>query len=164
MSLLSRRKLITGQWRRPASALRPPWSIDEAAFIQSCTRCQACIAACETGVLIAGGGDFPEIDFQRAECSFCQRCVSACEAPVFHSPDTPPWQQLAGFAAHCLAHQGVECRSCQDSCETNAIRFKPRLGGVAQPELIASACSGCGACVANCPVQAVTVTRSVDEQ
>lgn len=75
MTDLSRRKLLTGAWRadkQQMTVFRPPWSVMGANFIAGCTRCHACVTACETGVLMVGSGGFPEIDFQRAECSFAK--------------------------------------------------------------------------------------------
>ncbi|CAI2156688.1 ferredoxin-type protein [Serratia fonticola] len=164
MAELSRRRLLSGQWRHQSDAIRPPWSREAPLFLAGCTRCQACVNACETGVLISGSGGYPEIDFQRAECTFCRQCADACEAPVFYPPQHQPWQQVASFSAVCLAMQGVECRSCQDSCETQAIRFRPRLGGIAQPALEAAACNGCGACIAGCPTSAIAITRSENNE
>lgn len=164
MTVLSRRRLLGGQWRLPSAANRPPWSHQESLFIAGCTRCQACIRACETGVLIAGSGGFPEIDFQRAECTFCGRCAQACEAPLFRPLAEIPWRQYAAFGADCLAQRGIECRSCQDSCAPQAIRFRPRLGEMAQPMLDTAACNGCGACVAGCPANAVTLIRSENNE
>lgn len=164
MAELSRRKLLSGQWRRPSNVQRPPWAREEALFISGCSRCRACIDACETGVLIAGGGGYPEIDFSRAECSFCRRCVSACDAGVFDAEADRPWRLQPSVSMRCLALQGVECRSCQDGCDTGAIRFRPRLGGIAQPVLTAAACSGCGACVAPCPTDAIALTRSENNE
>ncbi|HDL7656273.1 TPA: ferredoxin-type protein NapF [Yersinia enterocolitica] len=165
MTDLSRRKLLTGSWqagKQQPSAIRPPWSVSESDFIAGCARCQNCVAACETGVLVAGSGGFPEIDFQRAECSFCQACVLACEVGVFTSTAQPAWSLKINISDRCLPFHNIECRSCQDSCETRAIKFRPRLNGIAQPELDLPACTGCGACVPSCPVQAVTLTRSED--
>lgn len=164
MAELSRRRLLSGQWRHQTDAIRPPWSREAPLFLTGCTRCQACVNACETGVLISGSGGYPEIDFQRAECTFCRQCADACEAPLFYPPQHQPWQQVVSFSTVCLALQGVECRSCQDSCETQAIRFRPRLGGVAQPALEAAACNGCGACVAGCPTSAIAITRSENNE
>ncbi|PVZ82858.1 ferredoxin-type protein NapF [Serratia sp. S1B] len=164
MAELSRRKLLSGQWRRHADAIRPPWSRAASLFVAGCTRCQACIDACETGVLIKGSSGFPEIDFQRAECTFCRQCAEVCEAPLFYPPQHVPWQQVAAIAAHCLALRGVECRSCQDNCEVQAIRFAPQPGGIAQPRLDVQACTGCGACVASCPVTAITIIQSENNE
>lgn len=164
MAQLSRRKLLSGQWHRHSSVIRPPWSREEPLFLAGCTQCQACINACETGVLISGSGGFPEIDFQRAECTFCRQCAQACEAPLFYSQSHQPWQQVAIFSRDCLALHATECRSCQDSCETQAIRFRPRLGGPAQPALNAAECNGCGACVASCPARAIAIIRSENNE
>lgn len=162
MTELSRRSLLRGKWRQRSSAIRPPWSIDELAFIEGCTRCNACITACETQVIVAGSGGYPELDFQRAECTFCQRCVQACAEPVFKrlaavdKLNTAPWQLKALIGSTCLTEQGIECRSCQDSCEPYAISFKLR-STVAQPVLDGSRCNGCGACVRSCPANAIRI-------
>ncbi len=161
MADLSRRSLLRGQWRR-SHAIRPPWSLAEPSFSEGCARCEACISACETGVLIIGEGGYPECDFQRAECTFCRRCVDACEVAVFNLQADTPWLQHATINQHCLAQRGVECRSCQDNCEPNAIRFRPRLGGISVPELDTDLCNGCGACVRGCPTQAISITGSED--
>ncbi|WP_127959969.1 ferredoxin-type protein NapF [Serratia microhaemolytica] len=160
MADVSRRNLLSGQWHHRSNVIRPPWSREPSLFVAACTRCQQCIDACETGVLISGSGGFPEIDFQQAECTFCRRCATACPAELFYPEQHPAWQQVANIADHCLALRGVECRSCQDSCEVPAIAFRPQLNGVAQPLLDQNSCNGCGACVAPCPAQAIAITRS----
>ncbi|GKX63893.1 ferredoxin-type protein [Pragia fontium] len=160
MSILSRRNLLRGQWRR-SSAIRPPWSIEEQRFVDGCSRCHACVEACETGVIIVSNARaFPEIDFQRAECTFCGRCAEVCPEPLFRPLETQPWQRIAVINQTCLTYQGVTCRSCQDVCEPNAIKFRLRLGGTAQPELDQQSCTGCGSCVRSCPVQAITTRES----
>lgn len=58
----------------------------------------------------------------------------------------------------CLALQGVICMSCRDACEPQAIRFRPRQGGVFTPEIISAACTGCGACLPPCPAGALSLT------
>jgi ferredoxin-type protein NapF len=57
----------------------------------------------------------------------------------------------------CLAARGVVCQACGDLCAARALRFPPRLGGIAIPVLDVSACTGCGACVAPCPAQAISL-------
>lgn len=37
------------------------------------------------------------------------------------------------------------------------MRFRPRLGRVAEPEVDLAACTGCGECVAPCPVAAIEI-------
>lgn len=157
MNTLSRRSLLRGRWSRPAPAQRPPWAVDEQSFIDGCTRCHECIGHCESGVLISGPGGFPAIDFQRAECTFCRKCAEVCPQPVFDLQQARPWTLTASIQGHCLTQKGVECRACQDACEPYAIRFTPHVSGIAKPVLDPSLCTGCGACVGNCPVGAVDV-------
>ena len=61
------------------------------------------------------------------------------------------------IAASCLAYGNVVCRSCGETCEVGAIRFRPRLGGAAVPEVEGGKCTGCGACMAPCPVKAIVL-------
>jgi ferredoxin-type protein NapF len=67
------------------------------------------------------------------------------------------------MTSDCLAARGVVCRSCGDSCPHAAIRFWPRIGGPALPEILDDACTGCGACVGVCPVSAIEVRERPDE-
>ncbi|GAJ66395.1 ferredoxin-type protein NapF [Edwardsiella piscicida] len=159
MTTLSRRHLLRGHWHHAAAQVRPPWSVNGSAFIAGCSRCHACIAQCESGVLVIGQGGFPSLDFSRAECTFCRRCADACPEALFLDAEQTPWQLRAEIAEHCLSRRGTECRSCQDGCEPRAIAFIPRPGGVAAIQLISECCSGCGACVAACPVNAIQMAE-----
>jgi len=138
---------------------RPPWAIDEALFVDRCTRCDRCIDACPTGILVRMDGGFPGVDFSRGECTFCGDCVSRCEpqALVRGGPDAAPWDMVAAIGPECLAMRGVECRVCGETCPERAIRFRPRLGGVAQPLLDSGSCTGCGACIGPCPARAIAM-------
>lgn len=63
----------------------------------------------------------------------------------------------AQIADNCLPQHGVECRICGDHCPLVAIRFSPRLGGPPVAEVDTVLCDGCGACVAPCPVMAISL-------
>ena len=65
--------------------------------------------------------------------------------------------QCAVILPQCLANQGVVCRTCGEQCEAGAIRFRPRLGGVALPELDTTRCNGCANCLPGCPTQAIAL-------
>ena len=54
-----------------------------------------------------------------------------------------------------LQAQGVVCASCREVCPASAIRVPPGARGAAtvDPET----CTGCGACVAPCPVDAIAL-------
>ena len=150
---LRRRGFLRGRMRAAPTALRPPWSRPDA-FTSLCTRCGACARACPEGILRAGDGGFPEIDFSQRECTFCAACADACPEPVFERTAGRPWAHAAAIGPSA---QGITCRSCQDACPESAIRFTLALGGVARATVDAVACTGCGACVSACPINAVTI-------
>ncbi|MCL2876340.1 MAG: ferredoxin-type protein NapF [Betaproteobacteria bacterium] len=165
---MGRRAFLRGQRLRGVATVpyRPPWAIDETLFTHTCTRCNACVAACPTGLLVQGAGGFPEADFRRARCTFCADCVRACaenaRQNASHQPlalilstDLPPWTLQATIGTSCLPRQGVLCRSCEDHCKEGAIRFALRQGRPAQPEITKSLCTGCGECVAPCPTHTI---------
>lgn len=145
-------------------APRPPWAREERDFISSCTRCDACIDACPTAILVRADGGFPAVDFSRGECTFCGDCVTHCAPRALLRPaeGDAPWSSKARIGQACLAAAGVECRVCGENCPVGAIRFRPRIGGVALPQLEAEACTGCGACFAPCPTRAIVVQAPVE--
>lgn len=156
---LSRRALFA-RLRGGGAQLRPPWSRMEAEFTERCSQCGHCLRACPTGVLVRGHAGYPIVDFSKAHCTLCQACVAACKDDCFVvSEGRAPWAIKAAIGDGCLEPKGIACRVCQDTCETNAIRFRPQLGGRSAPFLDKDACTGCGACIAACPVGAISVGK-----
>lgn len=166
---LSRRHFLRGNFlnalkdeqakQQGLQVVRPPW-IELAKFEQHCTACSRCITVCETQILIKGAGGYPEVDFSQGEheCTFCQACVKACEVPnLFRSTDEEPWLHKVEVQPNCLAHNQVECRACQDSCESRAIRFQRAVGRVPTPSVDLESCNGCGACLNVCPSQSINL-------
>lgn len=147
----SRRSLFS---RRKNSAQRPPWTRQDIEFTDICTRCSACVEACETQIIIKGDGDFPEIDFRDNECTFCQQCATICPESLFDLTQAP-WQITAQLQDTCLTLQGIWCQSCKDACEPAAISFILSVGNAPKPSINTDACTGCGACVSPCPSNAI---------
>lgn len=142
---------------RKGHVQRPPWTT-EASVRESCTSCGDCIRACPEAILIPGPAGTPGLDFTRGECTFCADCANACGEDVFFDITEMPWTLTAEIGSACLLTQGVSCRACSDFCETEALRFDLRAGPVGTINVDAAACTGCGACVAACPVGTITVS------
>jgi ferredoxin-type protein NapF len=158
---VSRMQFLRGDLKGKESPLRPPWAIDESLFTEICNNCGECITQCPTHIIKQARANFPVIDFSYGECLFCEQCVDACKPQaLLKSKQKAPWSIKAGINKQaCIAYQGVECRSCYDPCEASAIMMPPRLGGISVPVISANNCTGCGACFAVCPVQAIEMAR-----
>lgn len=158
--MISRRQFLRGDLSGRKVPLRPPWALAEDEFLAACTRCGECVKACPTNILVGVRG-YPEVEFARGECTFCARCRDVC-APkaLLQHENQPPWRLKARVGKTCLAYRDVVCRSCGDACAPGAIRFSPRIGGAALPEILADRCTGCGACVSTCPAGAVTMAAA----
>ncbi|PKO91492.1 MAG: ferredoxin-type protein NapF [Betaproteobacteria bacterium HGW-Betaproteobacteria-10] len=153
----SRRGFFRGR-PRPKAEIRPPWAIPEGPFVAACTRCNECLKICPEQIIVVGDGGYPRVDFKRGECTFCGDCVKACQPQaLLRAEEQPAWLHIAVIGPSCLAQRGVECRVCEDFCAARAIRFSPRLGGSPLPVIDPEKCTGCGACVAPCPVDAISL-------
>jgi ferredoxin-type protein NapF len=157
MGELTRRQFLRGKFGESAS-LRPPWAAAEPEFLARCTRCDACLDACPEHILVRGSGGFPVVDFTQRGCTFCGACVDACKPHALERTAAPPWAVKASIGASCLALNRVVCSACGERCEARAIRFRPALGAAPTPAIDPDRCTGCGACVAVCPVSAITVS------
>lgn len=110
-----------------------------------------------------GQDGLPAVRFDRGACDFCAACADVCATGALGPARDAggamrrPWLASVGIGGKCISAAGVVCRVCAEACETGAIRFAdPRGHGL--PRVDISACTGCGACVATCPVQTVSVT------
>jgi len=163
ISSIDRAQFLRGAWKGGRQPLRPPWALSEERFTEVCEGGGHCIEHCPERILVGGRGGHPEIDFSRGECSFCRECVDGCPTGALRMVDgQPPWTLQAQIGDACIAYQGVECRSCGEYCEPQAIVFRLRAGGVARPKLTTADCNGCGACVKPCPVGAITLHHGSD--
>ncbi|QFY62746.1 ferredoxin-type protein NapF (plasmid) [Rhizobium grahamii] len=148
---LSRRQLLSGHVR--SDAIRPPGT-STMLLSSACTGCGLCVERCPTGIIVIDGG-LPRLEFRNGECTFCSECAQVCPEPVFTLSSARTIPYVATIGGECLAVRDVACQSCRDGCPEDAIRFRPRIGGPFLPSINADRCSGCGACVASCPVDAV---------
>ncbi|MCW8934427.1 MAG: ferredoxin-type protein NapF [Gammaproteobacteria bacterium] len=158
---LNRKQFLQGQFKGEL-ALRPPWSKEEATFIDTCTRCFKCAESCTSNLIVKGSGGFPEMSFLRQGCDYCEACVQSCPESALsltHENHFYPWSQKAFINQQCFAAQGITCRSCGEVCETDAIEIEIKLGGVSELRINAAACNGCGECLHVCPAHAIEIQK-----
>lgn len=163
---LARRDVLRGRLAKPTAdiVVRPPHAVTEAHFAALCDGCALCAPACPETVIRLDVTRQPVLAFEHGECTFCAACTDVCPTGALDRADARPWTAKAVIAGRCLAVGGVHCRTCGDACPTSAIRFVPRADGRFLPAIAIDLCTGCGACVAPCPVEAVTVKASSEIQ
>jgi ferredoxin-type protein NapF len=159
---VTRREFFTGGASPACGGPYPPGVTESS--LRNCTGCGACAEVCPTQIISLRAGR-PYVDFSEGECTFCGRCAEQCPERVFPPEPATEFQHHAAIGDNCLAINFVDCQACRDVCSQMAIRFKPRVGGPFVPTLDHAACTGCGACLAVCPVSAVSmVPRAMEAE
>ncbi|MDQ6961550.1 MAG: ferredoxin-type protein NapF [Mariprofundaceae bacterium] len=154
----SRRKFLGAGVLCQEIPLRPPWAQAESLFQEACTRCGDCVRHCPEGILIQdNASSYPSVDFAKGECTFCGDCVDACPSTALQRHEAEPWPYKAKLNHRCLTEQQVVCLSCAEQCEVSAISWQHQAKKVSKPIINIELCTGCGACVASCPTQAIEV-------
>lgn len=157
---ISRRDLLRGA-PRPAPFLPRPPGVSMMS-LAACTGCGACVDACPQTILALS----PAVVVLRpeaGECVFCGDCAASCPKEVF-LPDRR-MAHVMQISAGCFAHAGIACMSCRDVCPEQAIAMQPKIGAPFLPQIDAASCTGCGACSATCPAEAIlAVQREVEER
>jgi formate hydrogenlyase subunit 6/NADH:ubiquinone oxidoreductase subunit I len=151
------------------TVVRPPGARPEARFKTVCCRCGSCARACPERI-IRPTADLrdplgllaPRLDFTSAFCPpTCAACGAACPTGALAPFDAADKGRLVVGTAviwldDCRLTEGKECNRCEVACAYRAVRI---AGGRFEPapEVIVSACVGCGACVVACPTRAIDV-------
>lgn len=151
-----RRAFLRGHFEQN-DFLRPPGALELVSFVETCTRCGDCAANCPQAIITADKDGFPLVDLTSRECTFCGDCAEACQVGAIQPANC--WDYRARVDESCLSFQGITCRTCEDHCDERAIRFHLKTGGRSEPLIDLDTCTGCGACVAPCPADAITVER-----
>jgi ferredoxin-type protein NapF len=165
MPNLSRRNFFQAPLQQ-VNSIRPPWAVLEQQFIELCTRCDECITVCPEKIIVKGDGGFPEVNFAHSGCELCEDCVDICKVNALDkvSDNAFAWFHKIKMNDKCLPLHGVICRSCSEACDDKAISFQLVAGKVAIPELDLDKCTGCGFCIAICPVDAVVISKNYSKE
>ncbi|SDK29101.1 ferredoxin-type protein NapF [Aliiruegeria lutimaris] len=138
---------------------RPPGAVGISRFSGLCDGCGDCLDACPEGILRKDSQGLAVLDLKSGACSFCGDCIQACQTGALTEEARADWDWVARIQGGCLSLNAVACRTCQDFCDEQAIRFRLEPGGRARPLIDETACTGCGACAAACPAGAIDFAR-----
>jgi ferredoxin len=150
--------------------IRPPGSVPEPAFLNTCLRCGLCMKACPTNglqpcVLEAGlnGVWTPRLVPRIGGCEKnCNLCGQVCPTSAIRRlPLEEKTYVKMGTAvidrSRCIAwEQDKVCLICDEACPFNAINSLSetlRDTTLLRPFVDERLCTGCGLCEARCPIE-----------
>ncbi len=135
--------------------LRPPGSLPEAQFRQTCQRSGECVRVCPAqAIRIEPGkaGGAPFIDPNSSACVVCTglQCMSVCPsgALIPTSINDIDMGTAVWHSASCFRTAGESCTLCIDKCPLGSAAIELKAGRVAVNPL---GCIGCGVCQFVCP-------------
>ena len=131
--------------------LRPPGAVDEALFLERCTKCGDCTKACPYGsITFHLQNGTPVIFADQTPCYLCEDvpCIAACATEAL-LPVEGREQIRMGLAAisHQVCTAGQGCHACASKCPTDALSMdfdRQRL------VVTTERCVGCGLCEQVC--------------
>lgn len=157
-------------------AIMPPGARDMETFMDSCTACHACVAACPNNIIKPAFFEYglegimlPTLKYDKKYCSYnCNTCSQTCPHGALEhiSLEVKRKTQIAlakyDPSTCVVITDGVKCGACSRSCPAGAIQMKenPAVPGQFLPSVDSTLCIGCGACEYSCPAmpKAIVVT------
>ncbi len=141
--------------------IRPPGAAGELEFLSRCTKCEDCIQACPHDAIVhlpasAGPAAFtPAIQPTKSPCRLCKEvaCATACTTGALR----PVLQKNVKIASirfdrgACYAWTSMPCDYCHKWCPLKDQAIT--LDEESRPIFDDRVCSGCGACLKECPAK-----------
>ncbi len=127
--------------------LRPPGAVEEALFLERCTKCSDCAKACPHGSIVFHQVNGTPVIFpDQVPCYLCDDlpCIAACATDALLPVDDRTEVQMGVAAVNhrvCTAGQG--CHACVSKCPTEALSMD---FGAQRLDVAEDRCVGCGLC------------------
>ncbi|UCD19616.1 MAG: 4Fe-4S binding protein [candidate division WOR-3 bacterium] len=150
--------------------IRPPGSIPEPDFLNTCIHCGKCMKVCPTNglqpcILEAGVNGLwtPRLVSRIGGCEKnCNMCGQVCPTSAIRNltPEEKTYAKIGTAVidrARCIAwEQDRVCLICDEACPYNAISsLNETIRGTTllRPFVNERICTGCGLCEARCPIE-----------
>jgi ferredoxin len=156
-----RRGPLSGLETRALPVVLPPGAGDVGSFFARCVGCQACAAACPTGIVRADASPHPRLDYIRGYCQYnCTECARVCPTRALRPLGEDKRRTRIGLSelarARCVVvTRGQSCGACAEVCPTHALRMEPlnENAVLTAPVFDSAYCIGCGGCFNVCPAE-----------
>jgi len=141
----------------PEHWLRPPGSLVERDFLDTCSRCGECVRVCPAQCIKidysgSRGKGAPYIDPNQMSCVLCDSlaCMNSCPSGALQLvPLSDIDMGTAQWIEHtCVRSYGNECTICVDNCPVGTMALEVRDSRIHVNE---DHCTGCGVCQNKCP-------------
>ena len=146
----------------------PPGSKSIENFLEKCTGCQICTAACKAQILKPSTGEWglshifqPYMDYAEGFCLFdCHSCSKACPTGAIEFITHKQKHSIKIGTAIldenlCVVKLDMtDCAACAEHCPVQAIETVPfgdKKNHLYIPKVHPEVCIGCGACESICP-------------